>query len=63
MQVLSFKENPDYEMPGDRNRDNVYEVTVRASDGGLNTDYKLIIKVINQVRRCQRLSCRRRTRR
>ena len=48
MQVLSFKENPDYEMPGDQNRDNVYEVTVRASDGGLNTDYKLIVKVINQ---------------
>ena len=48
MQVLSFKENPDYEMPGDRNRDNVYEVTVRASDGGLNTDYKVIVKVTNQ---------------
>ena len=48
-QALSFKENPDYEMPGDRNRDNVYEVTVRASDGGLNTDYKVLVKVINQV--------------
>ena len=31
--VLSFKEKPDYENPTDRNRDNVYEVTVRASDG------------------------------
>ena len=47
-QELSFKENPNYEMPGDRNRDNVYEVTVRASDGGLNTDYKVIVKVTNQ---------------
>ena len=48
MQELSFKENPDYEMPGDRNRDNVYEVTVRASDGRLNTDYKVIVKVTNE---------------
>ena len=46
-QVLSFKEKPDYEMPGDRNRDNVYEVTVRASDGTMNADRALIIKVIN----------------
>ena len=47
-QVLSFKEKTDFEMPGDRNRDNVYEVTVRASDGGtLYADRMLIIKVIN----------------
>ena len=46
-QVLSFKEKTDYEMPGDRNRDNVYEVTVRASDGTMNADRMLIIKVIN----------------
>ena len=46
-QVLSFKTKPDYEMPGDRNRDNVYEVTVRASDGTMNADRALIIKVIN----------------
>ena len=31
-QVLSFKKSPDFEMPGDRNDDNLYEVTVRASD-------------------------------
>ena len=30
-QVLSFKEEADYEMPGDADRDNVYEVTVRAN--------------------------------
>ena len=47
--TLSFKKNPNYEMPGDRNRDNVYEVTVRASDGGLNADQRVIVKVINQV--------------
>ena len=48
-QVLSFKEKTDYEMPGDRNRDNVYEVTVRASDGTMNADRALIIKVINDA--------------
>ena len=46
-QVLSFKEKTDFEMPGDRKRDNVYEVTVRASDGTMNADRALIIKVIN----------------
>ena len=28
-------EMPDFEMPGDQNGDNVYKVTVRASDGVL----------------------------
>ena len=45
--VLSFKESPDFEMPGDRNQDNVYEVTVRASDGTLNEDRMVTVKVIN----------------
>ena len=31
--VLAFKDKPDFEMPGDSNRDNVYQVTVVASDG------------------------------
>ena len=48
-QVLSFKEKPDYEMAGDRNGDNVYEVTVHASDGTMNADRALIIKVINDA--------------
>ena len=30
---LSFRNTPDYEKPVDRNRDNEYRVTVRASDG------------------------------
>ena len=30
---LRFRSVPDYERPADSNRDNVYEVTVRASDG------------------------------
>ena len=32
---LSFRSSPDYEAPNDANTDNVYEVTVRASDGDL----------------------------
>ena len=46
-QVLSFKKSPDFEMPGDRNTDNVYEVTVRASDGTLNADLMVTVKVTN----------------
>ena len=30
---LRFRSTPDYERPADSNRDNVYEVTIRASDG------------------------------
>ena len=32
---LTFKSPPDYEAPNDANADNVYEVTVRASDANL----------------------------
>ena len=45
--MLSFKESPDFEMPGDRNQDNVYEVTVRASDGTLTEDRMVAVKVTN----------------
>ena len=31
--VLTFKNAPDYERPADSNRNNVYEVAIRASDG------------------------------
>ena len=31
--VLTFKESPDYEMPADADTDNIYMVTVEASDG------------------------------
>ena len=31
MRVLAFKEKPDFEMPMDSNKDNVYEVMVQAS--------------------------------
>ena len=47
MRVLAFKEKPDFEMPMDSNKDNVYEVMVQASDG-LNTGMKsVIVKVTN----------------
>ena len=44
-QVLSFEKKPDFEMPGDQNRDNIYEVAVRASDGGLTADRMVTVKV------------------
>ena len=43
--VLSFKEKPDYEKPTDGNKDNVYEVTVRASDGTMHTDHMVMVTV------------------
>ena len=46
---LAFKAKTDFEMPGDRNQDNVYEVTVRASDGTMDADRALLIKVTNVV--------------
>ena len=48
-QVLSFKKSPDFEMPGDRNDDNLYEVTVRASDGTMSADRMVVVKVTNEV--------------
>ena len=43
--VLSFKTAPDYEMPGDADSDNVYMVTVRASDGTLHEDRMVAVTV------------------
>ena len=40
--MLTFKESPNYEMPADRNKDNVYKVTVVVSDDG--TPKKLMDK-------------------
>ena len=44
---LSFNQKPDYENPTDANRDNVYEVTVRASDGTMHTDHMVKVTVTN----------------
>ena len=45
--ALEFKENPDFENPGDMNRDNVYEVTVVASDGANSAMRDVTVKVTN----------------
>ena len=39
--VLTFKEAPNYEMPTDSNRDNVYMVTVVATDAGVDSKNKM----------------------
>ena len=46
--VLSFRTKPNYEMPADADRDNVYEVTVRASDGTLYTDRMVMVTVADE---------------
>ena len=38
---LTFKEGPNYEMPADSNRDNVYMVTVVATDAGVDSKNKM----------------------
>ena len=43
--ALRFRTSPDYENPLDRNRDNVYRITVRASDGVLAADRDVTITV------------------
>ena len=45
--ALSFNSSPDYESPHDSNGDNVYKVTVRASDGTLTDDLDVTITVTN----------------
>ena len=45
--VLAFEDEPDFENPGDMNRDNVYEVTVVASDGANAAMRDVTVKVTN----------------
>jgi hypothetical protein len=45
--ILTFLAAPNYEAPTDSNRDNVYQVTVRASDGTLVDTQALSITVTN----------------
>ena len=47
-QVLEFKEKPDYEVPTDANKDNVYEVTVQVFDGEDTTTKDVTVKVTNK---------------
>ena len=43
--TLEFADKPDFEMPGDKNTDNIYEVTVVASDGGEAARRDVIVKI------------------
>lgn len=43
--ALSFRTPPDFEAPGDANRDNVYEVTLAVSDGQTSTTQSVRITV------------------
>ncbi len=45
---LTFKKKPDYEKPTDADMDNVYEVTVQASDGKLTGTLKVKVTVTNE---------------
>jgi hypothetical protein len=45
--ALSFAAAPDFEAPTDLNRDNVYQVAVRASDGAFVTTQTLSVAVAN----------------
>ena len=44
---LKFKKKPDYEKPTDADEDNVYEVTVQASDGRKTGMLKVMVTVTN----------------
>ena len=44
---VSFRAAPDFEAPGDDDRDNVYDITVTASDGTNQTDQPVAITVTN----------------
>ena len=44
---LTFKTSPNYESPGDKNTDNVYKVTVRATDGAAATALPVTVTVFN----------------
>ena len=48
---LRFRSPPDYEQPADHNRDNVYEVTVRAYDGRVYGahDEKVTVSPLNEA--------------
>jgi hypothetical protein len=45
--VVTFKAAPDFEAPGDADSDNVYDITVTASDGTNTTDQAVSVTVSN----------------
>ena len=46
--ALSFASPPDYENPSDANGDNVYEVTVRVSDGSATAEQTVTITITDE---------------
>ena len=56
--ALTFRSSPNYEAPNDANTDNVYEVTVRASDGDLMSTLDVEVTVTERQRiRCHHRPC------
>ena len=45
--TLEFREKADFENPGDQNEDNIYEVTVVASDGTKQAERSVTVKITN----------------
>ena len=45
--AITFKATPNYEAPADSGKNNVYDVTVRASDGSITTSKAVAITVTN----------------
>ncbi|MDE2940721.1 MAG: hypothetical protein OXR67_17655 [Chloroflexota bacterium] len=45
LNLLHFRPEPDYEQPVDADKDNVFNVTVRVSDGTLTTDLPITVTV------------------
>ena len=46
--VVNFRQTPDFENPGDAGGDNVYDITVTASDGTNSTDQTVAITVTDE---------------
>ena len=47
--VLSFLKSPDFEMPTDANTDNIYEVTVQATDETMKVGMKNVMVTVTNV--------------
>ena len=45
---VRFRAAPDFEMPGDADRDNVHDITVTASDGANSANHNVAITVTNE---------------
>ena len=42
---LTFKASPDYELPRDANQNNIYEITITATDGSLSASLDVVVTV------------------